>query len=54
MSSFAALVTSMFDKVAALGDDIGTAAMFLVGGSILVHNIEMLHHLQQDVMKLAP
>lgn len=27
----------------------GTAAMFLVGGGIIVHNIEPLHHLVQDL-----
>ncbi|MCC2617343.1 DUF808 domain-containing protein [Aestuariibacter halophilus] len=31
---------------------IGTAAMFLVGGGLLVHNIEVLHHLVDSV--LAP
>lgn len=29
---------------------VGTAAMFLVGGGILVHSIPFLHHLAQDVL----
>ncbi|CAH0992442.1 Inner membrane protein YedI [Sinobacterium norvegicum] len=29
---------------------IGTAAMFLVGGSILIHGVPMLHHIQQPLV----
>lgn len=32
---------------------LGTAAMFLVGGGILVHGIPMLHHLSEDVLHRA-
>ena len=31
----------------------GTAAMFLVGGSILVHNVPVVHHAVQDVAAMA-
>ena len=31
----------------------GTAAMFLVGGSIFVHNVPAIHHAVQDVAALA-
>jgi hypothetical protein len=31
----------------------GTAAMFLVGGSILVHNVPVLHHAVQDLAAMA-
>jgi hypothetical protein len=31
----------------------GTAAMFLVGGSILVHNVPVVHHAVQDIAAMA-
>ncbi len=33
---------------------VGTAAMFLVGGGIFSHNIEILHHLIENTVALAP
>ncbi|MFK8041326.1 DUF808 domain-containing protein [Congregibacter sp.] len=32
---------------------LGTAAMFLVGGGILVHGIPSLHHLSEDVLQMG-
>ncbi|WOJ96065.1 DUF808 domain-containing protein [Congregibacter brevis] len=32
---------------------LGTAAMFLVGGGILVHGIPFLHHLSEDVLQMS-
>jgi uncharacterized protein len=33
---------------------VGTAAMFMVGGGILVHGIPMLHHLQETIAAWQP
>lgn len=32
----------------------GTAAMFLVGGAIIAHNIPAIHHIQHDIVKHFP
>ncbi|MDD3609174.1 MAG: DUF808 domain-containing protein [Halothiobacillaceae bacterium] len=47
------LVTSMPRLIKALSI-IGTLAMVLVGGGIFVHNLPMLHHLNEHYLSFAP